>query len=102
VIAEAEESLQMDKSVDSSVVPVYSTNLPATFFSKKSYLYIIMTKAELKLEIQKVLDNVPENVLQDILSLLKGLQGKSADIARIHTLRQILAEDKDLLERLAK
>jgi len=61
-----------------------------------------MTKAELKLEIQKVLDNVPENVLQDILSLLKGLHGKSADIGRIHSLRQILTEDKDLLERLAK
>ena len=71
-------------------------------FPKKAYLYIIMTKAELKLEIQKVLDNVPENVLQDILSLLKGLQGKSADIGRIHSLRQILTEDKELLERLAK
>jgi hypothetical protein len=61
-----------------------------------------MTKAELKLEIQKVLDNVPENVLEDILSLLKGLQGKSADIELVHSLRQILTEDKDLLERLAK
>jgi hypothetical protein len=61
-----------------------------------------MTKAELKLEIQKVLDNVPENVLEDILSLLKGLKGKSADIELVHSLRQILTEDKDLLERLAK
>ena len=61
-----------------------------------------MTKAELKLEIQKVLDNVPENVLKDILSLLKGLQGKSADIGLTHSLRQILTEDKELLERLAK
>lgn len=61
-----------------------------------------MTKAQLKLEIQKVLDNVPENVLQDILYLLKGLQGNSADIRLTHSLRQILTEDKELLERLAK
>jgi hypothetical protein len=61
-----------------------------------------MTKAEIKLEIQKVLDNVPENILQDILSLLKGLQGKSTDIELTHSLRQILTEDKELLDRLAK
>lgn len=61
-----------------------------------------MTRAELKSEIQKVLDNVPENVLEDILSLLKGFQGKADDISIAHSLRRILEEDKELLERLAK
>ncbi len=62
-----------------------------------------MTKTEIKIEIQKVLDNVPENVLQDILDLLKGLQNHSGDkIEMTHALRQILTEDKELLEKLAK
>lgn len=61
-----------------------------------------MTKAELKIEIQKVLENVPENVLHDILSMLKDLQGSSSDLRISHSLRHILTEDKDLLARLAK
>ena len=62
-----------------------------------------MTKTEIKIEIQKVLDNVPENVLQDILNLLKGLQNQPLDKLEItHSLRQILAEDKELLEKLAQ
>ena len=62
-----------------------------------------MTKTEIKNEIQKVLDNVPENVLQDILDLLKGLQNYPDDkIEMTHSLRQILTEDKELLEKLAK
>jgi hypothetical protein len=61
-----------------------------------------MTKAELKLEIQRVLENVPDNVLKDLLTLLRGLQGQSSDVALSHSLRQILSEDKELLQRLAK
>jgi hypothetical protein len=62
-----------------------------------------MTKTEIKIEIQKVLDNVPENLLHDILDLLKDLQNESPKRIEItHSLRQILAEDKELLERLAK
>jgi hypothetical protein len=62
-----------------------------------------MTKTEIKSEIQKVLDNVPENVLQDTLDLLKGLQNQPLDKLEItHSLRQIIAEDKELLEKLAQ
>lgn len=62
-----------------------------------------MTKSEIKIEIQKALDNIPENVLQDILHLLKGLQNQPKDKLEItHSLRQILAEDKELLEKLAQ
>lgn len=60
-----------------------------------------MTKIEIKNEIQKVLENVPENILQDILHLLKGLQNQPNDKLEItHSLRQILVEDKELLEKL--
>lgn len=62
-----------------------------------------MTKTEIKIEIQKVLDNVPENVLQDILNLLKDMQNVPTERIEItHSLRQILSEDKELLEKLAK
>lgn len=62
-----------------------------------------MTKTEIKIEIQKALDNVPENILQDILDLLKGLQNQPLNkLEMTHSLRQILEEDKELLEKLAQ
>jgi hypothetical protein len=62
-----------------------------------------MTTNEIKSEIQKTLDNIPENVLQDILDYLRSIQGKSAETIKLSkNLRDILTEDKELLERLAK
>lgn len=62
-----------------------------------------MTKTQIQSEIQKVLDSVPENVLQDVLDFLKELQDQPADKVRLaNNLRQILSEDKELLERLAQ
>jgi mRNA-degrading endonuclease RelE of RelBE toxin-antitoxin system len=62
-----------------------------------------MTSIEIKTEIQKVLDQVPENVLYDILDFLKELQDKSADQIKLaNNLRKILSEDKELLDKLAQ
>jgi hypothetical protein len=62
-----------------------------------------MTSIEIKTEIQKVLDQVPENVLQNVLDFLKELQTKSADDRKFaNNLRNILSEDKELLEKLAQ
>ena len=62
-----------------------------------------MTKQQLKTEIQKVLDNVPEAVLQNILSYLQELQSKPLnEIEMSGMLRKILNEDKELLEKLAQ
>lgn len=62
-----------------------------------------MTTKELKSRIQKALDKVPENVLEDILSYLEEIQGKPADkVIMSQRLRKILSEDKDLLEKLAQ
>jgi 5'-3' exonuclease len=53
--------------------------------------------------LDKVLENIPEQVLQDILEYLKQLQKQSADKINLSShLRQILQEDKALLEKLAK
>jgi hypothetical protein len=62
-----------------------------------------MTKTQVKAEIQKVLDSVPESVLQDVLDFLKVLQNQPNDkVKQTNNLRKILAEDRDLLERLAQ
>ncbi|MDB5153305.1 MAG: hypothetical protein JWR54_2056 [Mucilaginibacter sp.] len=62
-----------------------------------------MTSIEIKTEIQKVLDQVPENVLQDVLDFLKELQNKCGDQIKLAiNLRKILSEDRELLEKLAR
>ncbi len=62
-----------------------------------------MTTRQIKSRINKVLDNIPENVLEEILSYLEEIQGMSADkIVMSQRLRKILSEDKELLEKLAQ
>jgi len=62
-----------------------------------------MTVKELKSEIQKSLDNVPESILQDVLAFLKQAEGQQNNHVKLaRDLREILAQDKSPLERLAK
>ena len=61
-----------------------------------------MSSKEIKTEIQKSLDNVPDSVLQDILDFLRQAEKQPADrLTLTKNLRDILTEDKELLERLA-
>lgn len=61
-----------------------------------------MTTQEIKSEIQKSLDNVPDSVLEDVLSFLKKAERSKDNLTLAKHLRDILNEDKELLERLAK
>jgi len=62
-----------------------------------------METKELKDKIYRALDNIPDDVLEEILEYLKSLTNKSkSDIELSQNLRKILREDKNLLERLAK
>ena len=62
-----------------------------------------MSTKELKFEIHRTLENVPEDVLPDILDYLRELEKHTNnDISFKKNLRKILSEDKALLERLAK
>jgi site-specific recombinase len=62
-----------------------------------------MSTNEIKAEIQKLLDNVPEIVLNDLLDYLRKAQNQSNNqIELYHHLRKIISEDKELLEKLAK
>jgi hypothetical protein len=61
-----------------------------------------MTTTDLKIEINKAIDSVPEEVLVDILDYLKQIQvtpKEKIDLSR--HLGLILREDKELLQRLA-
>lgn len=69
----------------------------------KNIYHSRMTANQIKTEIQKVLDTIPEVVLEDVLEYLKSIQNKSVDSIHLsRNLRKILMEDKALLEKLAK
>jgi len=62
-----------------------------------------MTTKQIKSRIKVALDNIPENLLEDILAYLEEIQGKSAErVIMTQRLRKILSEDKELLEKLAQ
>jgi len=62
-----------------------------------------MTTVQVKTEIQKVLEQVPEDLLPDILDYLKQIQLQTHDqISLSNNLKKVISEDKELLERLTK
>jgi hypothetical protein len=62
-----------------------------------------MEREEIRLEIQKLIDQVPDDTLQEIYETLKEVVDKSADVVKLsHNLNKILSEDRALLRRLAQ
>jgi hypothetical protein len=62
-----------------------------------------MTTKQLKTRIAEALDEVPESALTEVWIYLSEVRGKSEEeLKRLHGLRRILAEDAELLERLAQ
>jgi hypothetical protein len=62
-----------------------------------------MAAQEIKQKIYKVLDNMPDEVLEDVYKYLESLKSSSrTEITISQNLARILQEDKDLLERLAQ
>ena len=61
-----------------------------------------MTTKQIKIEIEKLLDTIPDTVLQDLLDFLKQAQQQTSDKLELSSyLKKILTEDKQLLEKLA-
>ena len=61
-----------------------------------------MTTKDLKVEIQKAIDSVPESVLVEILEYLKQIQSSPREkVILSKNLGEIIREDKELLQRLA-
>jgi hypothetical protein len=62
-----------------------------------------MSKEEIKSEINKVLDTLPDKALEDLLSFLKSIGENSSRTFDTGTLlNKILEEDNNLLKRLAQ
>jgi hypothetical protein len=62
-----------------------------------------MTRETLKKEISKIIDNMPDRLLEQVYKALKGFKpDKSSKIDPSKHLDRILQEDKGLLDRLAK
>lgn len=62
-----------------------------------------MSKEEIKYEISKVLDQFSDKALAELLSFLKELDSRnSLDYSINSSLNRILAEDKELLAKLAQ
>ncbi|MCK5278866.1 MAG: hypothetical protein KAK04_10010 [Cyclobacteriaceae bacterium] len=62
-----------------------------------------MSRDELKEELDKVLESVPDELLEDVLDYIKVLiTNPSNNIQLTSNLREIINEDKGLLQRLAQ
>ena len=63
----------------------------------------VMSKNEVKEQINKVLDNAPDEILESILDYLKELLSRTnSEVMLSNNLNKILHEDKEVLERLSK
>lgn len=62
-----------------------------------------MTTKELKIEISKALEDIPENALEDVLHYLKDIKNFSSEDIKISGfLSKLIREDRELLAKLAK
>ncbi len=61
-----------------------------------------MNKSDLKREINKVMDEIPESKLENILEYLKEIKDSSPEKINLSkNLGKIIREDKELLRKLA-
>ena len=62
-----------------------------------------MNKENVKTEIHKVVDMLPDDLSNEVLTYLKSILDKSSyDVKLANNLSKILTEDHELLNRLAK
>ena len=62
-----------------------------------------MTTKDLRKEINRVIEKVPDDFLTDLLSYLKEFENRSKkDLESLKHIKKILKEDQELLEKLAQ
>jgi len=62
-----------------------------------------MTTKDLRKEINRAIQEVPDYFLEEILDYLKGIEQKSPrELDKLHYVRKIMREDHELLEMLSK
>jgi len=64
---------------------------------------MVMSKVEIKEEINKIIDGLPDDLLNDLLVYLQEVEKKpTSSINLVANFRKILTEDGNLLHRLAQ
>ena len=61
-----------------------------------------MSKEQIKGEINEVLDNLPQDALERLLHVLKGLRSSTKSMFSADQVEKVLREDHQLLRKLAK
>jgi len=62
-----------------------------------------MTTKDLRKEINRAIQEVPDYFLEDILDYLKTIEKKSQkELYKLHYIRKIMREDHELLEMLSR
>ena len=62
-----------------------------------------MNEQNVKVEIHKVIDKLPDDISKDVLEYLKSILNKSSDkVKTSNNLSKILMEDRNLLNRLSQ
>ena len=62
-----------------------------------------MNEQNVKVEIHKVIDMLPDDISKDVLEYLKSILNKSSDkVKTSNNLSKILMEDRNLLNRLSQ
>lgn len=61
-----------------------------------------MSKDQIKEEINEVLDHLPQDALERLLQVLRGLRGSANSMFSTDHLEKILMEDHQLLRKLAQ
>jgi len=77
--------------------------LQSSYNNGRQQAVSFISKDEIKYEINKVLDLLPDKALEDLLSFLKNIENRDSGIFLDNSrLLRILKEDKDLLQKLAQ
>jgi len=63
---------------------------------------MVMSKVEIKEEITKIIDGLPDDLLKDLLLYLQEVERKPSSTNMVTNFRKILTEDRNLLHRLAQ
>ena len=68
-----------------------------------NFVSLNMSNQELRLEIQKIIESIPDGSLKPLYDYLKEIESlKPEAIRNAGNIRKILKEDKNLLKRLAE
>jgi hypothetical protein len=61
-----------------------------------------MASSDLKVRIHKIIDNIPDESLKELLPVLEEIEGHAVNERQVEIAKRIIAENKSLLQKLAQ